>query len=331
MLKTPTKKPLGSAGANETNVMKQQSHSIVLLELRSICTDQAIQQRQGILNNAIVADYAEDMRSGATFPPVVVFRDNDNYLLADGFHRLEAADEAGLKEIKAEIRKGTKRDAILFAVGANRDHGLRRTRADVRRAITTLVKDPEWGVESDRTIADLVGCSDKTVAAVRKDLGRCGNSATKDTDQEPATSENQLRNFRSCDDDAPGIPSVNILAEAVAGLNAIFKRDTAPPAPPPAPPPTAKRIGRDGKARAMPKPKAAPTPAPKTVNKGKASPALIAMQRAHAVKDALVMLERVEGDLLPDDAVTVLCNLRTALTRLELRFGRGYMEVLHSA
>lgn len=264
-----------------------------------------------MLNDGIVSEYAEAMLEGAKFPPVIVYRDGSVHWLADGYHRLEAAEEAGKKNIAAEIRDGTKRDATLFACGANRDHGLRRTWADVRRAITTLVQDAEWGLMANRLIAEKVGCSDKTVAAIREKLLNCGNSAVTDTDHDPATSVDQLRKFRSCDDE-PDLEGA--------------KADTPPP-PPPAPP--AKRIGRDGKARAMPKPKAAPTPAPKpgpAVNKGK-----VAMQAAHGLAAALAALEPLEVDLLPEDAVTVLCNLRTALTRLELWFGRGYMEVLHNA
>ena len=283
--------------------MKQQDHHRGLLELRSIRTDQAIQQREGILNNAVVAEYAEAMQSGATFPPVVVFHDADTHWLADGYHRLEAADEAGVKAIKAEIREGTKRDAILFAVGANRDHGLRRTRADVRRAITTLAMDAEWGLLSDRVIADKVGCSDKTVAAVRKEPTNCGISAVDETAQGVDDTDS---GFEIIEDDE-GIPAST----------------TPPPAPTPAP----KRIGKDGKARAMPKaPTTKPTPPP-APTKPKASSAVVAMQQAHAVKDALVRLERVEGDLLPEDGHTLMANLRATLERLETRFGLGSREV----
>ncbi len=306
------------------------------LPLRSIKGDQGIQQRARMLDSGIVAEYAEAMTAGSQFPPVIVYHDGSTHWLADGYHRLEAADEAGLTEIKAEVRKGDKRDAILYAVGANRDHGLRRSRADVRRAITTLVQDAEWGQMANRAIAEKVGCSDKTVASVRDELVRCGNSATEDTDQGAPPPTTQVGNFPNCDDEARGIPpSVNSLAEAVAGLNAVFNRDTAPPPPPKAPPPPAKRTGRDGKsypttkARPTTQAKPAPTPAPKpapAVNKAR-----LAMQAAHGVAAALTALEPLEADLLPEDAVTVLCNLRTALTRLELWFGRGYMEVLHNA
>ena len=277
------------------------SNSIVSLPLRSITTDHAIQQRETLIDGAVVSDYAEAMKDGNQFPPVIVFYDGTTHWLADGYHRLEATDEAGLKEIAAEIREGTRRDAIEHACGANRDHGLRRTRADIRRAITTLVVDAEWGQMANRLIADKVGTSDKTVAAVRKELVRRGNSATEDTDHDTTTSEDQLRNFRSCDDE-PDLEGA--------------KADTPPP-PPPAPP--AKRIGRDGKARAMPKPKAAPKPAPKpspAVNKAR-----LAMQAAHGLAAALAALEPLEVNLLREDVETVMANLRTALARLEARFG----------
>jgi len=282
--------------------MKQQDHSSDLLPLRSIRADQAIQQRAGILNNGIVAEYTEAMKSGATFPPVVVFHDADFYWLADGYHRLEAADEAGRKSIEAEIRAGTKRDAILFAVGANRDHGLRRTRDDVRRAISTLVTDAEWGSLSDRAIAEKVGCSPTTVGTVRAQLSKLDSCQAEAIDQ---TTDDLV--FEIIEDDE-GIP--------------------ASPTPPPAPTPAPKRIGKDGKARAMPKPTAPPTKPtpPRAPTKPTASPALVAMQQAHAVKDCLVVLERVEGDLLPEDGHTLMANLRAALERLEARFG-GDMEV----
>ena len=317
MLKTTTKKPLGTAGANETNLTNpQQPYSIESIPIQSIIADELIQQRAVILNDIIVAEYAEGMKAGATFPPCIVYRDRFGILwLSDGFHRVEAARKAGLTEIPAEVREGSLRDATLFACAANKDHGLRRNRDDVRRAISTLVKDHEWGLLSDRAIAEKVGCSDKTVASVRKDLGRCGNSAPQD----PPTPQPVSEAMKG--DDLSGMPQATAMIKCEA------------------PPPPANRTGRDGKSYPAPKAKPAPKPAPPPTKptpppaptKPKASPALVAMQRAHAVKDALVMMERVEGDLLPDDAVTVLCNLRTALTRLELRFGRGYMEVLHSA
>lgn len=86
-----------------------------------------------------VNDYAADMLSGATFPPVVAFYDGADYWLGDGFHRVEAARKIESETIVADVRQGTARDAVLYGVGANASHGLRRTHADKRRAIERLV------------------------------------------------------------------------------------------------------------------------------------------------------------------------------------------------
>ena len=73
-------------------------------------------------------------------------------------------------EILAEVRAGTSRDAILYAIGANAAHGLRRTQADKRRAVERLLKDPEWSRWSDRKIAEAAKVDHKTVAAIRREL-----------------------------------------------------------------------------------------------------------------------------------------------------------------
>lgn len=58
-------------------------------------------------------------------PPVIVFRIEDgSLLLADGYHRVAAAQEAGRITIRAELRDGTKSDALQFAIElAGQQHG----------------------------------------------------------------------------------------------------------------------------------------------------------------------------------------------------------------
>ena len=123
---------------------------------------------------ATVAEYSEGLLAGVIFPAVIVFSDGECYWLADGFHRYEAHQSAGLTEINAEIRNGGLRDALLFAAGANADHGLRRTQADRRKAILAVLADPEWRAWSDREIARHTATSDKTVAKVRRELSGAG-------------------------------------------------------------------------------------------------------------------------------------------------------------
>jgi hypothetical protein len=117
-----------------------------------------------------VNDYATDMLDGATFPPVVVFHDGADFWLADGFHRVEATRKIGHDTIAAEIRDGSARDAVLYGVGSNASHGLRRTQADKRRAVERLLKDPEWARWSDRQIAEAAKVDHKTVGKVRREL-----------------------------------------------------------------------------------------------------------------------------------------------------------------
>lgn len=127
-------------------------------------------QSRATLDRAVVSDYAEAVRDGAAFPPIVVFFDGSSYWLADGFHRYEAYSAAQVYDVPADVRQGTQRDAILFSVGANASHGLRRTNDDKRRAVLTLLNDPEWAAWSDREIARQCGVGNKFVGDVRKTI-----------------------------------------------------------------------------------------------------------------------------------------------------------------
>lgn len=139
------------------------------IQLDKIKTDGGTQSR-ACINPLVVEEYAAIIREGTDFPPVTVFYDGKRYWLADGFHRLAAYRTAGAVEIAAAIHQGTKRDAVLFSVGANADHGLRRTDDDKKRAVFVLLKDKEWGAWSDRQIARQCGVSHPFVAKVRFDL-----------------------------------------------------------------------------------------------------------------------------------------------------------------
>lgn len=122
------------------------------------------------LDDETIDEYAEAMQDGATFPPVVVFHDGADYWLADGFLRVHAAMRLEQLTIQADVRPGSRREAILFAVGANAAHGLRRSNADKRRAVSLLLKDPEWRAWTDCEIARRCGVSDHMVGMVRRDL-----------------------------------------------------------------------------------------------------------------------------------------------------------------
>lgn len=143
------------------------THDILLAE---ISTGTSAQMREAGTDPGTVAEYADAMAAGASFPAVILFHDGTAYHVADGFHRVEAARQAGRDTILAEVREGSHRDAIIAAAGANATHGLRRTNADKRRAVETLLKDPEWSRWSDREIGKACAVDHKTVARVRHEL-----------------------------------------------------------------------------------------------------------------------------------------------------------------
>ena len=136
------------------------------LKLTQIKVNGGTQSRAEI-NLSVVEEYAEAMREGATFPPVIVYYDGEFYWLADGFHRVRAAARADIERIAADICQGTRRDAVLHSVGANACHGLRRTNADKKRAVETLLLDEEWGQWSDNAIAKACGVSHPFVGKQR--------------------------------------------------------------------------------------------------------------------------------------------------------------------
>lgn len=151
------------------------------INISDIRIDGGTQSRSCIDQHA-VEDYASAMQAGETFPPVTVYFDGSAYWLADGFHRYQAHVSAKLATIAADVRQGTQRDAILYSVGANAAHGLRRTNDDKRRAVLTLLNDTEWAKWSNREIAKQVGVHFNYVGKVRAE----GVTITP-SDSEPRT------------------------------------------------------------------------------------------------------------------------------------------------
>lgn len=141
-------------------------NQITKVQLDQIITDAGTQARAA-LNEDVVAEYAEAIIAGVDMPPVTVFHDGKRHILADGFHRYFAHVKARAVEIAAEVRKGTKRDAKWYSLGANTSHGLRRTNEDKRSAVRTLLADKEWSKLSDREIAAHLCVAHSFVAAIR--------------------------------------------------------------------------------------------------------------------------------------------------------------------
>jgi len=144
-------------------------NSVRTLQIVEISKSERLQSRVK-QDSAVTTRYAEDMMRGVKFPPVIVFHDGKNKWLADGNYRVAAAVQAGLTEIEAEVREGSERDAMFYALGANVANGSPLTRDDKRQAVTKFVMDNEWNKWSDGSIAKHCGVSDNFVGQMRKRL-----------------------------------------------------------------------------------------------------------------------------------------------------------------
>jgi hypothetical protein len=142
-----------------------------LVPLSAIPADERAQARVK-LRPSVVRAYAQAMKQqvregGLRFPAVVLFRYGERYILADGFHRILAAREAGLSEFPADVRPGNERDALLHSISANAGHGLPRSNADKRKAVLLLLADPELCTWSDHEIARHCQVSCRFVGKIR--------------------------------------------------------------------------------------------------------------------------------------------------------------------
>jgi hypothetical protein len=94
------------------------------------------------------------------------------YWLWDGFHRLQAARKAGKTTISVTVTPGTVEDARWFALGANKNHGLRRSNEDKRLSVEKALRLGPG--RSDRDIAEHVGVNHVTVSRHRALLASTG-------------------------------------------------------------------------------------------------------------------------------------------------------------
>lgn len=158
---------------------------VISVSVDAISHDAASQARH-TTDAAVAEGYAEAMRDGAEFPPVILFRDADGMLrVGDGWHRITAARLAGMPTIRAEVREGGLRDALACSIAANAHHGLPFSNRDKRRVVGLMLDDPEWSRLADREIARRCGVSQPFVGKLRAE--RRDNGYHPSADREPLT------------------------------------------------------------------------------------------------------------------------------------------------
>lgn len=120
------------------------------------------------LDKNLIDEFSQAIKDGAQFPAVDVYveENSDRVILADGFHRLYAHIHAGKEEIRVKRFTGDQTAALIHALGANEEHGLRRSRADRRRAVEIALAHPEIGQMTRQVIADICRVHKRTVQKI---------------------------------------------------------------------------------------------------------------------------------------------------------------------
>jgi len=137
------------------------------VKIKEISTDPDIQCREH-LDDDTIKSYAEEIMAGDALPPVVLFRGNGKFYIGDGWHRVYGSIRAKKTTIDAETHEGGREKAFEHACGANRVHGLRRTNADKRKAVTMAL---DWWPKATQTeIAVRCGVSQHFVSTLRSKL-----------------------------------------------------------------------------------------------------------------------------------------------------------------
>ncbi len=120
------------------------------------------------IDQKVVDDFARDMKNGAVFPAVTVFceKNSQRYYMADGEHRVLACIQNNKKTVGVEVKEGGQHEAFEYALSANTTHGMRRTSADKRHAVTLALDDPYYDEWSQRQVSELCRVSHTMVRSI---------------------------------------------------------------------------------------------------------------------------------------------------------------------
>ena len=154
----------------------KQADSVRTILLDHLTRDPGLQMRATV-NVYHVEDLAQVIRDcqerGEEIPDrmmPVVFSDGQRNWLADGNHTYEAHIAVGLRKMRCLVKKGGYREAFLYALGANEEHGLRRTSADKRRAILAALRDEGLADLSNSEIGRICRVRPNLVSDVRREF-----------------------------------------------------------------------------------------------------------------------------------------------------------------
>lgn len=107
-------------------------------------------------------DYADELAAklkedvDLEMEAIIVFEDAESrWHVPDGAHRHKGYHLAGRERIPVKIIKGTRLDALVYALSANENHGLRRNEEDKRNAVRMALAEPVLKAKSKRELCRL--------------------------------------------------------------------------------------------------------------------------------------------------------------------------------
>lgn len=143
------------------------------------------------LDSKTVSDLRQDIRDSNPIDPIVLFYDDDDYWIGDGYHRFEAHVKQKREIIQADVRRGTKEEALRFNIESNACADQTRwTNADKRNAVTMLLRScGETEVTRGRAeeFATLAKCTSRLVYDISKELRSSAEPFSKPTDTSQTT------------------------------------------------------------------------------------------------------------------------------------------------
>jgi hypothetical protein len=160
-----------------------------MIRLNELVTDAGTQMRERISAEQ-VEEYKQAMMDGDEFPKLIVFNAGGRLILADGFHRLAAMLAKGQEWADVDLREGTVRDAILFALKANSKRGLPRTRADKRKAVNYVLDNPDYVGLNNNNVAAMCGVTSEFVRQMRLERDAPAKAAKPQKEKAPVEKSN---------------------------------------------------------------------------------------------------------------------------------------------
>ena len=155
------------------------------------------------VDKSVVDEYAAAIEAGQVFPPVTVFAEkgSQRFFLADGEHRIAACLKLDKKTVGVEVKIGNVHDALHYALSANARHGMRRTSADKRHAVTLALGDPHYADWSLRQVSELCVVSKEMVRLIKLELNEAADANSVDGNKrprkvQPTQAEVDLKLFR---------------------------------------------------------------------------------------------------------------------------------------